>query len=140
MFFINETEVCNFADDTTIYWCPSNYNKANKKLSSHLHVVSNWFRINTECNSTLVNPRKFLCSSLDNSNITFFVENKRIKSPNEVKLLEINIDDKLKFTKHMSNSCNMASNRLRVLTGTRKFLSQEQARHLSEAYIMEIFK
>ena len=68
------------------------------------------------------------------------MENKRIKSPNEVKLLGINIDDELKFTKHMSNSCNMASNRLRALTGTRKFLSQEQARHLSEAYIMEIFK
>lgn len=140
MFFINETEVCNFADDATIYWCPSNYNKANQKLSSYLHVVSNWFRINTECNSTVVNSRKFLRSSIDNSNITFFVENKHIKSPNEVKLLGINIDDKLKCTKHISNSCNMASNRLRALARTRKFLSQEQARHLSEAYIMEISK
>ena len=107
-----------------------------------MHVVLYWFRINTECNSMVANHKKclFLWSSVHNSNITFLVENKHIKSSNEVKLLGINIDNKLTFTKHISNLCNVASNRLAALTKTRKFLSQEQARHLSEAYIMSTFK
>ena len=37
MFFIQETEVCNFADDTTIYSCSSNYEEATQKLSADTH-------------------------------------------------------------------------------------------------------
>ena len=44
----------------------------------------------------------------DNS-IIFIIENKHLKSNNEVKLLEITIDHKLTFTKYISNSCNTAS-------------------------------
>ena len=62
------------------------------------------------------NPGKFqkmfLRSSINNDNITIIVENKHIKSAYEVKL-----------TKHISNLCNTASDRLRALKGIRKLLS-----------------
>ena len=61
------------------------------------------------------------------------VEN--IKSNNEVKHLRITIDYKVNFTKHINNLCNTESNFLRALTSKRKFLSQEQTKRLSEAYI-----
>ena len=32
MFFINEVEVCSFADDTTIYSCSLNFEEANLGL------------------------------------------------------------------------------------------------------------
>ena len=41
MFFIQETEVCNFADDTTIDSCSSNYEEATQKLSADTHLVLN---------------------------------------------------------------------------------------------------
>ena len=53
------------------------------------------------------------------------MKNEHIKSTNEVKLLEITIDHKLTFTKHINNLCTTASNRLRALTRIRKFLSKE---------------
>ena len=58
----------------------------------------------------VANPGKFhiifVGSSINNNqiisdnNVIFIVENKHIKSNNEVKLLEITIDHKLTFTKH----------------------------------------
>ena len=65
------------------------------------------------------NPGRFhitlLRSSINNTqiisdnSIIFIVENKNLKNNIEVKLLEITIDHKLTFTKHISNSCNTAS-------------------------------
>ena len=140
MFFIEETDVCNFADDTTIYSCSSTYDEANKLLSNDTHKVLNWFKIN----SMVANPGKFqimfLGSKIDNNNITFLIEDKCIKSKSEVTLLGITIDDKLTFKNHIKLMCNKANNRLRALIRIRKFLSVEQAKYLSEAYIMSSFK
>ena len=41
----------------------------------------------------------FLGSNIDNSTITFMIENKRVKSRSEIKLLGITIDDKLYLSK-----------------------------------------
>ena len=139
MFFIQETEVCNFADDTTIYSCSPYFEQATLKLSNDTHLILNWFRIN----SMVVNPDKFqimfLGSNIDNSKITFMIQNKRVKSRSEVKLLGITIDGKLSFTTHIENLCSTASNRLRALARIRKFIPFKQAKRLSEAYIMSTF-
>ena len=133
MFFIQETEVCNFADDTTIYSCSPYFEEATLKLSNDTHLILNWFRIN----SMVANPGKFqimfLGSNIDNSKITFMIENKRVKSRSEVKLLGITIDDKLSFTTLIENLCSTASNRLRALARIRQFTSFEQAKRLPES-------
>ena len=75
MFFIQETKVCNFADDTTIYSCSPYFEEATLKLSNDTHLILNWFRIN----SMVANPGKFqimfLVSNIDNSKIIFTIEN-----------------------------------------------------------------
>ena len=58
----------------------------------------------------------------------------------EVNLLGITIDEELAFTRHIANICSLANNRLRALTRIRRFLSTEQTKYLSEAYIMSAFK
>ena len=136
MFLIQETEVSNFADDATIYSCSPNFEEATLKLSNATDLILNWFRID----SRVANPGKsqimFLGSNIDNSKITFMIESKRVKSRSEVKLLGITIDDKLYFTTHIENLCSTASKRLRALTRMHNFLSFEQAKRLSEAYII----
>ena len=134
IFFIQETKVCNFADDTTIYSC-----SLNSKLYNDTYIVLNWFKVN----SMVANPGKFqmfLRSKIDNSKITFAIENKQIKCKRDVKLLGITIDEKPTFTRHSANICSLANNRLRALTRIRRFLSTEQTKYLSEAYIMSAFK
>ena len=69
MFFIQETEVWNFADDTTIYSCSSNFEETTLKLSNDTRLILNWFRIN----SMVANPDKFqiifLRSNIDKSKL-----------------------------------------------------------------------
>ena len=140
IFFIQETEVCNFPDDTTIYSCSLNYKEAAHKLSNDTYIVLNLFKVN----SMAANPGKFqimfLGSKIYNSKITFAIENKQIKCKREVKLLGITIDEKLTFARHIANICSLENNRLRALTRIRRFLWREQAKYLSEAYIMSAFK
>ena len=92
----------------------------------------------------VANPGKFeimfLGSKIDNSKITFSIENKQIKCKREVKLPGIIIGEKCTFTKHIANICSLVNNRLRALTRIRRFLSTEQTKYLSEAYIMSAFK
>ena len=98
MFFIQEREVCKFADDTTIYSCSPNFEEGTPKLSNDTHLILNWFIID----SMVAIPGKcqimLLGSNIDNSKITFMIENKRVKSRSEIKLLGIAIGDKLFFT------------------------------------------
>ena len=75
----------------------------------------------------VANPDKFqimfLGSNIDNSKIAFMIENKRVKSRSEVKLLGITIDDKLSFIIHIAHLYSTASYRLRASAGIRKFIS-----------------
>ena len=91
------------------------------------------------------NPGKFqimfLGSKIDNSKITFAIENKQTKCKRDVNLLGIITDKKkLTFTRYIANICSLANNRLKALTRIRRFRSTEQPKYLSEAYIMSAFK
>ena len=92
----------------------------------------------------VANPGKFqimfLGSEIDNSKVTFAIEKEQIKCKREVKLLGITIDEKLTFAKHIANIYSLANNRLRALTRIRTFLSTEQTKYLSEAYIMSAIR
>ena len=42
-FLVNETEVCNYADDTTIFACDSDVNEVLHKLEADISRLSKWF-------------------------------------------------------------------------------------------------
>ena len=115
MLLIKETKVCNLADDIRIYSCSPNFEEAILKLSTEKPLILNCFRINSIVTKSSKFQIMFLGSNIDNSKITFMIENKRVKSRSEVKLLGITIYDKLSFTTHIKNLCNTASNHLRAL-------------------------
>ena len=127
----------NFAGGTRMYSCSPNFEKGTLKLSNDTHLILNWFRIK----SVVANLGKFqimfLGSNIDNSKITFIIENKKVKSRSEVKLLVITIDDKLSFTTHIENLCSTAGNRLRAFARIHKFVLflSFLSKRLSESYI-----
>ena len=102
-------------------------------------MIINSFRIN----SIVANPGKFLImffgSNFANSKTTFMIKNKKLMSRSEVKLLAITTDYKMSFATHIENLCSTASNRLRAFARISKFISFEEEKRLSEAYIMLIF-
>ena len=114
MFFIQETEVCNFADDAIIYSCSPNFEEPTLKLSNNTRLILNWFRIIWF--DMKAKPGKFQIMlpglNIDNNKITFMIEINGAKSCSEVKLLGITIDDKLSFTTYIEKLSSTASSRL----------------------------
>ena len=126
-FSITKSEVCNFADDNTLYRCDKNLEQAFSNLKYDLRNVSNWFKIN----SMKANPGKFQFMFLEVKNIALFslnVNGKIIPCSNEVKLLGITIDNRLKFKKHIEELCKKASHKLHALRRIRGYLTVEKAR------------
>ena len=67
-----------------------------------------------------MNPSKFQVINLDKhkgnrTNKTININHKEIKAVAKVKLLAIEIDDKLNFNHHINNTCKSASNQLNAL-------------------------
>ena len=46
LWTINDSEVCNFADDTTLYACNKEFSKVKENLESSSKVAINWFKTN----------------------------------------------------------------------------------------------
>ena len=42
-FLVNDTEVCNYADDTTIFACDSDVSNVQYKLEADASLLSKWF-------------------------------------------------------------------------------------------------
>ena len=58
-----------------------------------------------------------------------------VKESNEVILLDITIDNKLLFKKHIENLCRTAQYKLHALTRTRKYLTLDKAILLRNTFI-----
>ena len=110
-FSIKKSEVCNFADDNTLFCGDKNLDLVFFNLNSDLSNVTDWFKIN----SLKANPGKFqfmITGANKNDCFHLNVAVKVIPSSSEVKLLGITIDYELKFKKHINELCRKASYKL----------------------------
>ena len=122
MFFPKtESEVCNFADDNTLYSNNKDLNHVFNNLYYDSNNVLDWFKFN----SLKANPDKFQFMVLGASkNKSFSINIRGINVPfiNEVILLGITIDHELIFNKHIEDLCKRASFQLHALRRIRKHI------------------
>ena len=133
-FSITESEVCNFADDNTLYCGDKNLNCVLTNLKYDLRNVMEWFKVN----SLKANADKFqfmVLGTNQNESLNINIGGNTIKSSSEVVLLGVTIDCELKFKKHIDELCRRASYKLHALCRIRKFLSIEKARLIANAFI-----
>ena len=123
------SEVCNFADDKTLY----SFNKELKIVLRNLETDPNnvlaWFNIN----SLKANLSKFQFMVLGTKEDDFFVQNigkNKTESSTEVTLLGVKIDKVLKFKSHIEGLCRKAASKLHALRRIRKYLTFDKAYHL----------
>ena len=91
-------------------------------LQSESEVVINWFKNN----KTIVNPEKFQAIILDKqkhcySNETIKFDKETVKTVSSVRLLGVQLDDKLNFSLHVSHICKSAANQLSALIRLNNF-------------------
>ena len=85
LWFVEKTDICNFADDNTIYSCAKSVNDVIENLQSDLKIALKWFKDN----QMIANAGKFQFMALnkDTINKSIVMDNKTIESPKSVKLL-----------------------------------------------------
>ena len=83
LWFVEKTDIYNFADDNTIYSCATSLNDVIGNLQSDMKVALKWFKDN----QMMATPGKFkfMILSKNTINKSFVVGNKMIESLKSVK-------------------------------------------------------
>ena len=113
LWFVEKTDICNFADNNTIYSCTKSVNDVIENLQSDLKIALKWFKDN----QMLANPGKFqfMILSKNKTDQSIVIDNKTIESSKSAKLLELTIDKKLNFGIHINNICKVAIAKIKSL-------------------------
>ena len=134
---LNETEICNYADDTTIYCSHKELQEVTLRLENDTVKLSNWFaenfmKLNEEKCHLLVFGEK-------DTEISINVGPSVIKESKEEKLLGVVIDQKLNFKQHLNTVCRKASQKLHALARASTYMPKEKTRMVMRAFIMSQF-
>ena len=111
-----------------------------KKLEHECDAALTWFKNN----KMMVNPNKFQAILLNKSKSTHVKEtmnigNEKIESLSAIKLLGIEIDDKLNFNNHINTICRSAANQLNALIRLRRFLGIAERKALIQSFVLSHF-
>ena len=137
-FLLKDIDVCNFADDTTPYFCHEELNVVLEKLEIHSDFCIKWF----ENNFMKLNTDKchLLVSGHKHEKCWARVGDDQIWEENKVKLLGVTIDNQLSFENHINNICTKANRKLSVLSRMGSILDFEKKRLMFKAFIESQFK
>lgn len=136
--FISESQVCNFADDTTIYSHGNTIDEVITKLENDVVRALKWFEIN----SLAPNAKKFQVMFLGTKSKTKLcleINGKKCLTSESVKLLGITIDWKLQFNTHVKLLCKKANNKVSALMRLRKKLDFDQKLTLFNSFVSSQF-
>ena len=137
-FELSKTEICNFADDNTIYDCGSSLQTIVANLEHDACNLLQWFKIN----SLKANPNKFQFMILGKNVTETFslnVNETTIEASSNVVLLGVTIDQQLNFKLHVDNLCRHAMYKVYALRRIRKYLNVTKAKNLSQSFIHSQF-
>ena len=110
---MQNTNVCNYADDTTIYACNSDLDTIVNRLETDSSILAKWFTENyMKLNEEKCHLMIFGNKSKDS---VVAIGESTIKESKYEKLLGVTFDKKLSFTKHVQDLCKKAHQKLHAL-------------------------
>ena len=135
---VKELELNNFADDNTISSAEFSVEKLLKTLERESQVAVDWFKEN----NMIVNADKFQAIIVKRnsdmcSQYTLNIDNNEVALEKSVKLLGIEIDDKLFFDEHLSSLCKKASNQLNAISRLHKYLAFKEKEVLINSFVYD---
>ena len=122
-----ESEICNFADDTTIYACDTDVEAIMIRLEGDLQRLMQWF---TNNGMSANKEAKKLCLNKNGQ---------LIPSSEHVKLLGVNIDNSLKFKTHVKEICNKVNQKVYAFGRLRPYLREQKSKLLLNSVVIRIF-
>ena len=122
--FISKCNLSNFADGNTLYSTGKDLNWIRRNLEMDFMILHQWFH---ESHMTL-NPGKchyMVIGSRDLSH-EIMLNNNKITSSYEEKLLGIFLDSKLNFESHIGSLCRKADQKINALARLKNYLTSDQ--------------
>ena len=107
LFYLSEfSEICNFADDTTLHACDNDLNSLIKRLEHDAFLTTEWFETN---NMKLKRGKCYLLVSGDKyENVWVKMGDEKIWESAKQKLLGMEIGRNLNFDDHVISLCKKA--------------------------------
>ena len=134
---LTDTEVCNYADDTTLYACNKSLQNVVNSLDRDTQRIITWFPDNyMKLNEEKCHLMTFSASSTDTS---IHVGKAQIKESFEEKLLGVTLDKHLTFKPHVSTLCKKANQKIHGLARISKYMETEKIVLLMKTFIMSQF-
>ena len=132
LFYIINTGVCNYADDTTTYAVDMTLEGLMDKLESVTNSAMEWFRNNgMKLNSSKCH---LLVCGHKNECMICKVGNSQVIETHLVKLLGMKIESDLTFNRHMEVVCKKASQNLNALSRLCTFIPFHKRKILMNAF------
>ena len=119
-----DTDICNYADDTTIYACDKSLDNVNARLENDSSIIVQWFAYNymklniNKCHLLILGRNS-------NLQVTANIGVSVIENTEEEKLLDVVIDKKLNFESHISKLCKKVGNKLSALAGISGYIDSK---------------
>ena len=132
LFYIIDTDACNFADDTTPYAVDMLLDKLMAKLELAAEKALNWFHYNgmklnaSKCH-VLVSGNKHECMICK-------IGTSQVIETHHVKHLGVKIESDLSFNAYLTTVCKKASQKLNALSRLCSIIPLAQRRCLMEAF------
>ena len=115
--FISKCSLFNYVDDNTLYFTGKDLNQIRRNLEMDFMILHQWFHEN----HMIFNPGKchYMVISVRDLSHEIKLNNNKITSSNEEKLLGIFLEVKLNFESHMGYPCRKACQKINALAGLR---------------------
>ena len=144
-YFIKESKLANYADDTTAYISKEGIFPLLHALKSETEIVLDWFKINEmKSNSDkchmIVAENEHRPAYFSNTFIYLENENQLLQNEKMVKLLGVTIEDKIAFEKHVNTLLKKGNQKLHGLMRASRYMNKEKLRILMKAFIESQFK
>ena len=136
--FLEETEICNYADDTFIYACGPKVENVIMHLENDAHKIIEWFPNNCmKLNEDKCHLKIF--GGKDSNETTIKIGEACMKESTEENLLGITFDQSLSFKQHVQVLCKKASQKLHVLARISRWMDTEKLQPLMRAFVLSHF-
>ena len=131
--FISKCNLCNYADDNTLYSTGKDLNRIRRNLEMDFMILHQWFHEN----HMTLNPGKCHYMVIGSGDLSheIMLNNNKITSSNEEKLLGIFLDSKLNFESHITSLCRKAGQKINALARLKNYLTLDQRNLLLNSII-----
>ena len=135
---IEDSEVCNFVDDNTIYAFDDSMEAISRLLKVDINNAVDWFKYN----QMAANLDKFQVMFMGlekGQTLSLKINGISIRTTEEVKLLRITINSNLQYQSHVEAICKTANQKVKAFSRIAGYLQKLKAYVLCRTFIMSTF-